>query len=66
MEHRTEIIQNQMKPGMFDICVTTYEALLICETALKKYHFNYIVFDEAHKLKNSDSKVAQASRALHA
>ena len=51
---------------MFDVCVTTYEALLICESSLKKYKFNYAVFDEAHKLKNSESKIAQASRLIHA
>ena len=62
MEHRSEILSKQMRPGMFDVCVTTYEGILICESALKKYQFNYAVFDEAHKLKNSESKVAHASR----
>jgi SWI/SNF-related matrix-associated actin-dependent regulator of chromatin subfamily A member 5 len=29
-EHRTDILENQMQPGLYDVCVTTYEALLIC------------------------------------
>jgi len=64
MEHRDEIFREQMRPGMFDICVTTYEALRICGPRLQKYKFNYAVFDEAHKLKNSESQIAQASRRI--
>lgn len=44
-----------MQPGYFDVVVTTYEALLICGEDLKKHEFYLSVFDEAHKLKNSDS-----------
>ena len=66
MEYRDEILSNQMQPGYFDVVVTTYEALLICEKALKKHSFHMAFFDEAHKLKNADSKVSQASRKLNA
>ena len=27
---REDILANQMKPGNFDVCVTTYDAILIC------------------------------------
>ena len=54
-----------MKKGYFDVCVTTYDALRICETDLKKHHFHYIIFDEAHKLKNSDSIISQISRQMN-
>jgi SWI/SNF-related matrix-associated actin-dependent regulator of chromatin subfamily A member 5 len=57
-EHRDEIIRNQMQPGYFDVCVTTYEAVLICGSTLAKHDFHYVIFDEAHKLKNSDSKIS--------
>lgn len=63
-EFRDDILRNQMQPGQFDICVTTYEALLICGEQLQKHDFLIIFFDEAHKLKNNDSIVAQASRDL--
>jgi SWI/SNF-related matrix-associated actin-dependent regulator of chromatin subfamily A member 5 len=53
-----------MKPGYFDICVTTYDAIKICFDDLKKIPFHYVIFDEAHKLKNSDSQVSQLSRQL--
>lgn len=63
-EFREDILRNKMKPGYFDVCVTTYDALRICSTDLKKYNFHYIIFDEAHKLKNSDSMISQVSREL--
>ena len=53
-EHRAEILENQMQPGLYDVCVTTYEALLICFNKLKDLEFGVIFFDEAHKLKNSE------------
>jgi SWI/SNF-related matrix-associated actin-dependent regulator of chromatin subfamily A member 5 len=64
MEHREEILRNKMKPGYFDVCVTTYDAIRICHPDLKKINFHYVIFDEAHKLKNSDSLIAQYSRTL--
>lgn len=64
MEFRENILQNQMKPGYFDICVTTYEALSICEKSLQKHDFHYVIFDEAHKLKNEKSKVSICARNL--
>ena len=45
-----------MQRGKFDVCVTTYDALNICNE-LTKYKWNYVIFDEAHKLKNSESVV---------
>lgn len=56
MEFRDEILKNQMKPGTFDVCVASYEALIICKELRRKYRWNYVVFDEAHKLKNSESR----------
>ena len=36
----------------------------ICLAALKKYKWHYLIFDEAHKLKNSESKISINSRML--
>ena len=62
---REDILRNKMKKGYFDVCVTTYDALRICEVDLKKHNFHYIIFDEAHKLKNSDSIISQISRQMN-
>jgi SNF2 family DNA or RNA helicase len=53
-----------MKPGQFDVCITTTEGLNICLPTLKKYKWVYMIFDEAHKLKNTESKIAGSSRIL--
>lgn len=50
-EHRDEILKKKMVKGKFDVCVTTYTALLMVPE-LKKYNWHYVIFDEAHKLKN--------------
>ena len=65
LEHRDEIISKQMKPGKFDVVVTTYEALRICLDSLKKINFYMAFFDEAHKLKNAEAMVAENSRRLN-
>jgi len=64
-EYRDVILREQMQPGYFDVCVTTYEALSICNYILKKYKWHYTIFDEAHKLKNSDSVASKFSRMLN-
>jgi SWI/SNF-related matrix-associated actin-dependent regulator of chromatin subfamily A member 5 len=53
-----------MVDGKFDICLTTYEAISICFSSLKKYKWHYFIVDEAHKLKNKDSKISILSRAI--
>jgi SWI/SNF-related matrix-associated actin-dependent regulator of chromatin subfamily A member 5 len=65
MEVREEILRDQLVEGKFDICLTTYEAITICFSSLKKFQWQYLIVDEAHKLKNKDSKISIASRALN-
>jgi SWI/SNF-related matrix-associated actin-dependent regulator of chromatin subfamily A member 5 len=66
MEMREEIIKNQLVDGKFDICLTTYEGINICNYALKRHKWQYFVMDEAHKLKNKDSKISILSREIPA
>jgi SWI/SNF-related matrix-associated actin-dependent regulator of chromatin subfamily A member 5 len=65
MEVRDTIIAEQMKEGQFDVCLTTYEGLMICTSALKKFKWQYMIADEAHKLKNKDSKISMVSRTMN-
>lgn len=64
MDVRNEIIQTQMQPGTFNVVVTTYDALNIVKAELRRISWHYVIFDEAHKLKNADSQVMQNSRKL--
>jgi SWI/SNF-related matrix-associated actin-dependent regulator of chromatin subfamily A member 5 len=66
MEVREQIIKEELVDGKFDVCLTTYEAINICFSALKKFKWQYFIVDEAHKLKNKDSKISTLSRQLQA
>ena len=37
MEVREDIIKNELIEGKFDVCLTTYEGINICFSALKKF-----------------------------
>jgi SWI/SNF-related matrix-associated actin-dependent regulator of chromatin subfamily A member 5 len=63
-EERSEIITNRLIPQDFEVCVTSYEICLIEKSALKKFSFEYIVIDEAHRIKNVDSILSQIVRAF--
>jgi SWI/SNF-related matrix-associated actin-dependent regulator of chromatin subfamily A member 5 len=63
-DERAEIIANRLLPQDFEVCVTTYEVCLIEKSALKKFSFEYIVIDEAHRIKNVDSILSQIVRSF--
>ena len=53
---------------MFDICVTTYEGYVAEDSWFKSRRWTYIVLDEGHKIKNSETNIAgklQGIGALH-
>ncbi|TFK38304.1 P-loop containing nucleoside triphosphate hydrolase protein [Crucibulum laeve] len=63
-EERAEIIATRLLSQDFEICITSYEMCLIEKGALKKLSFEYIVIDEAHRIKNVDSILSQIVRAF--
>jgi SWI/SNF-related matrix-associated actin-dependent regulator of chromatin subfamily A member 5 len=63
-EERADIITQRLIPQDFEVCVTSYEICLIEKSALKKFSFEYIVIDEAHRIKNVDSILSQIVRAF--
>lgn len=48
-------------PGEWDVCVTSYEMLIIEKAVFKKFNWRYLVIDEAHRIKNEKSKVGYLS-----
>ncbi|KAF8347317.1 SNF2 family N-terminal domain-containing protein [Amanita rubescens] len=58
-EERADLTANCILPQDFEVCITPYEICLIEKSALKKFSFEYIVIDEAHRIKNVDSILSQ-------
>ena len=52
-----KIIEEEIKGGDWDVVITSYEMCIIEKAALKKFLYRYIVIDEAHRIKNENSKV---------
>ena len=54
-----------MQPGQFDVCVTSYEAIqYVPELRRPEFNWYLATFDEAHKLKNSESLTITLSRKI--
>ncbi|SJL09809.1 related to ISW2-ATPase component of a two subunit chromatin remodeling complex [Armillaria ostoyae] len=63
-EERADIIAERLIPQDFEVCITSYEICLIEKSAFKKFSFEYIVIDEAHRIKNVDSILSQIVRSF--
>lgn len=61
---REEILKTQLRPGQFDVCLTSFEGVRICMHALQKFKWEYIIVDEAHKIKNEESQISKRLRQL--
>lgn len=62
---RAEIIRDRIMACDFDICIASFETVLREKAQLKKIAWQYIVVDEAHRIKNEDSMLSQIIRVFH-
>jgi SNF2 family DNA or RNA helicase len=53
-----------MMPGAWDVVVTSYEMLIREKSVFKKFHWKYMVIDEAHRIKNEESKLSGIVREI--
>jgi len=63
-ETRNTFIRDVMMPGGWDVCVTSYEMILRERSVFKKFQWKYMVIDEAHRIKNEESKLSTVIREL--
>ena len=66
MAERERLRHGVLNKGMFDICITTYEMLVADQHAfVARSVWNYVVLDEAHRMKNENTVLGQVVRKLH-
>ncbi|KAL8653192.1 MAG: hypothetical protein Q9226_003953 [Calogaya cf. arnoldii] len=64
-EERHQLINDRLIDEKFDVCITSYEMILREKTHLKKFAWEYIIIDEAHRIKNEESALAQIIRIFN-
>ena len=61
-DERHQLINERLMDEKFDVCITSYEMILREKSHLKKFAWEYIIIDEAHRIKNEESSLAQIIR----
>ncbi|KAK9470148.1 SNF2 family N-terminal domain-containing protein [Dipodascopsis tothii] len=62
---RAALINDELLVGNFDVCITSYEMVIREKAHLKKFAWEYIIVDEAHRIKNEDSMLSQIIRIFN-
>ncbi|KAK0389686.1 hypothetical protein NLU13_3259 [Sarocladium strictum] len=61
-DERHNLINERLVDEKFDVCITSYEMILREKAHLKKFAWEYIIIDEAHRIKNEESSLSQVIR----
>ncbi|KAJ5082811.1 ISWI chromatin-remodeling complex ATPase ISW2 [Penicillium argentinense] len=64
-DERQRLITERLADENFDVCITSYEMILREKSALKKLPWEYIIIDEAHRIKNEESSLSQIIRLFN-
>lgn len=64
-EERHQLINERLVDENFDVCITSYEMILREKAHLRKFAWEYIIIDEAHRIKNEESSLAQVIRMFN-
>lgn len=63
-EARSETLHEMADRKSWDVLLTTYEMCLAESSALKRFKWEYLVVDEAHRLKNENSRLSKILRTF--
>lgn len=63
-DDRAEFVRTTLAENDWDVCVTSYEIVLVEKAALKKINWKYLIIDEAHRIKNDESKLSVVVRSF--
>lgn len=61
-EERADLIQKKLLGCDFDVVIASYEIIIREKSPLKKINWEYIIIDEAHRIKNEESMLSQVLR----
>ncbi|CCF57798.1 hypothetical protein KAFR_0D01520 [Kazachstania africana CBS 2517] len=64
-EARREIVHDTILEAKFDALVTSYEMVIREKSDLRKIAWQYLIIDEAHRIKNEQSALSQIIRLLY-
>ena len=64
-EERQELVKDRLLTQDFDVCITSYEMVLREKAHFKKFAWEYIIIDEAHRIKNEESMLSQIVRLFN-
>jgi len=64
-DERHQLINDRIVDEGFDVLITSYEMVLIEKSTLKKFAWQYLMIDEAHRIKNEESSLAQVVRSFN-
>jgi hypothetical protein len=61
-EQRAAFVAGELRPDAFDVVLTSYEICVIEKAALAKFGWQYLIIDEAHRIKNENAKLSTVVR----
>lgn len=64
-EERQSLINNRLLTCDFDVVIASYEIVIREKSSFKKFAWEYIIIDEAHRIKNEESMLSQIIRLFH-
>lgn len=64
-EGRAELIKTRLAPRDFEICITSFETCMIEKSAIRRIPWEYLIIDEAHRIKNENSSLSQIVRMFN-
>ncbi|CDK24316.1 unnamed protein product [Kuraishia capsulata CBS 1993] len=64
-QERDDLIKNRLMTCDFDVVISSYEIVIREKSSFRKFNWEYIVIDEAHRIKNEESLLSQIIRMFH-
>ncbi|CAL8068628.1 unnamed protein product [Calicophoron daubneyi] len=61
-DERSQIVRDELLAKEWDVLVTSYEMCIKEKTVLRRFHYTYVIIDEAHRIKNEKSKLSEIVR----